>query len=444
MKKRITLMLVLALMLQILSACGSTPANDQEIVELTFWHLMDGAGGDALNLQVDQFNEGIGKENNIHVTTVYVDWPGTSAFATAMADGNTDTLPDVFQLYGEMVSYVSEIETLVWAEDYLDSEASNISKSDFIPATLESFKLEGKQLSLPYAISTLLLYYNRDYLEQAGFDAPPATIAEMAAMLPALVEKTPAQYGLHTKMDDFEFENFVTTMGPEGTYITNNHNGRTGPVTEMICQEALTKFLTEWKAVVDTNTVNYTSRSTTEEFATGLDAMALMTSARIANVQKMVGDSFAWGVAPIPRPDASDAGGGVVYGSSLAMFDHSDERRTQATMLFLEYLVSPEAQTILMKEMGYLPVNVATVDYEPYQQAVSEQPQLGVLFNTLSNAPSTAVMTFFPSNADVDTLIMNAIERFSSGATDVAGACAEIIDGCNAVMDEYYRANPIG
>lgn len=76
-----------------------------------------------------------------------------------------------------------------------------------------------------------------------------------------MVKNTPAQYSLHTKMDDFKFENFVTATDPDGTYITNNHNGRTNPVTEMICHGAPTKFLAEWKAVVDTNTVNCTSKS---------------------------------------------------------------------------------------------------------------------------------------------------------------------------------------
>ena len=438
MKKIIALVLTVFILCTAVVGCSP---KDSDVIELTFWHLMSGNGGEALQRQVDAFNNGIGAEKGIKVKTVYVDWPGTSAFATALASGNSSSMPDVFQLYGEMVSYVSELDSVMWAEDYINTEHSQISKEDFVPATLEAFTINDKLLSLPYAISTLLLYYNETYLNEAGYSAPPSTIDELASMLPNIVNKTDAQYGIHTKIGDYELENFITIQGANGSYVTDNHNGRTGSVTELICEEQLSAFLNEWNKVIDTNTVNYSSASTTEEFATGIDAMALMTSARIADVEKMVGDSFEWGVTGIPVVNPTDAGGSTVNGSSIVMFDHNDDRRAQATLTFMEYLTSTEAQTMLMEDMGYLPVNVNTLNYDPYKEAIVKQPQLGVLFEVLNKAPSTAVMSFFPNNSEINNAMYNAIEKFSKKEISATEATSKIISDCKGILDEYYRTN---
>ena len=65
-----------------LTACqgasgGNSGAASQEkeagsgMTEITFWHSMDSVFGEITQKQVDQFNETIGKEKNIHVTPVF-------------------------------------------------------------------------------------------------------------------------------------------------------------------------------------------------------------------------------------------------------------------------------------------------------------------------------------------------------------------------------------
>ena len=418
---------------------STSDSVNSDVIELTFWHLMDGKGGDALQRQVDNFNNGIGLEKGIKVNPVYIDWPGTAAFSTALAAGDSDNLPDVFQLYGEMVSYVKSLDEVIWAEDYISSENSTISKQDFLPTMLDVFTVDSKLLALPYAISTLMLYYNQDYLTEAGFSNPPKTIEEMAEMIPVLVSKTNADCGLHSRIRDFELENFLAIQSPTGSYITDNRNGREGNVTKIICNDALSSFLGEWDKVVKSGAYNYLTTSTTEEFATGIDAMALMTSARIGPVEEMVNGSFEWNVAPIPLVNSDDAGGSIVYGSSVVMFDHHDDARTKATWTFMEYLVSPEAQTMLMEDMGYNPVSLKTLDYEPYQDAIIAQPQLGILFETLSHAPSTGVLTFFPNYSDIYNVFTNEMERFCNGESNVDETCDTILNECNSLLDSFYQ-----
>lgn len=57
-----------------------------------------------------------------------------------------------------------------------------------MPGAVEEYSIGGRMIGMPWTASALLLYYNQDYLDQAGV-AVPATIAEMADALPVLVEK---------------------------------------------------------------------------------------------------------------------------------------------------------------------------------------------------------------------------------------------------------------
>ena len=75
----------------------------------------------------------------------------------------------------------------------------------------------------------------------------------------------------------FELGNWIATQG-QGTYLGDNESGHSGKMKSMACEEALEAFLTEWQKVVDTGAYKPTNDSINEEFAQGLNAMAIMSS----------------------------------------------------------------------------------------------------------------------------------------------------------------------
>lgn len=162
--------------------------------------------GEVLTKQINRFNETIGKEKNIHVTDVYQGWPGTEALTAGMASESVDNLPDVMMLYTPYLNLVRDYDRLAWVEDYITREDATVKKEDLIANAAKSFVMDGRMIGVPYNLSAILLYYNKDYLEAAGYQAPPKTIAEMAQMLPVIVEKTDAEYGLNVHVESYEFE----------------------------------------------------------------------------------------------------------------------------------------------------------------------------------------------------------------------------------------------
>ena len=63
------------------------------------------------------------------------------------------------------------------------------------------------------------------------------------------------------------------------------------------------------------------------------------------------------------------------------------------------------------------------------------------MFEVLNKAPSTAVMSFFPNNSEINNAMYNAIEKFSKKELSATEATSKIILDCKGILDEYYRTN---
>lgn len=433
-----------------LTACGQkeeTAAGDgsasADMTEVDFWHSADGKVGEIVQKQIDQFNSTVGAEKKIHVTGVFQDWPGTNALTAAMSTDDTANMPDVIQMYSEYVDLIRDWDRTAWTEDFITKEDSKVSKEDLIPNTVSAYSLDGKMIGAPYAISTLILYYNQELLAQAGYEAPPETIGEMAEVIRGVKEKTDAAYGLNARIDQFAFENFIATQGAGGTYFGNNESGRIGKMTELNCGKEIDQYLTEWEKVIAAGGYKATKDSMNEEFAQGLNAMCLMSSSQIPAVTELVGDTFKWGAAPSPKVSSTDVGGGYPSGSGLFMINRDDEKKLNASWEFVQYMISPEAQSMWLDGYCYVPVHTGTIETEEYKNAVAANPLLEVPYTILSTEPAGVVASFCPSSSAVNDVIRNAMLNFAEGTAPREETGAAIKDGINAAFEDYFRANPV-
>ena len=451
--KKLIAMGLATTMLLATTACANGEANETPApdaapngaTQITYWHSMDGVFGEIVNKQVEAFNSTIGQEKNIVVTPVFQNWPGTEALTAAMSTDDVKNMPDVIQLYGESVSLIRDYKRTVWAEDYITSADSKVKKEDLIPNTISSHSIEGKMIGVPYTSSALMMYYNKTYFDQAGITDVPTTIAQMAEIMPTLVEKTDAEYGLNVRVDQFELENWIATQGTEGSYFGNNESGHNGHMTELEADKngTLMNFLTEWEKVVGSGAYKATRDSINEEFAAGMHAMVIMTSSRIQTIADLVGDKFEWGVAPIPTVSGEDVGGAYPSGSGLYMLDRDDEGKKAAAWEFVQFMISPEAQVMWLDGTGYVPVNTKTVELDAYKAAIEKEPRLNAPLETLQNTPATVVPAFCPNSSTVGSVIKDAMMAFGTGAANKDQTYTAIVDGITQAMNDYYRANPI-
>lgn len=452
MKKVISLGLAAAMTVSLLTACGQTTEESSTSsdgnVQIEYWHTMSGVNGEAMEAVVNTFNETVGAENGITVKSVYQGDDVSEKLKTLAQANDTKNFPNVAQIVGAGVPSALDYEQLIKVEDmYEKGENITVAKEDLDEHSVRAFSYQDELICMPFNVSSILLYYNKDMFEEVGLDPenPPQTIAEMAEACEKLLVKdgdTVTRYGLNVAVRRYQLANWIGGQG-EYNFFGNNEGGRAGMMTEVTFGEdgSLDKFLTEWQKVVDTGAYKEVEDNINEEFSMGLFGMAIMSSARIGTIDSLVGDKFEWATAPLPKVDAADTGGTAVGGSCLAMFDKGDEAQVDASWIFTQYLASPEAQIAFDTATGYLPVNTKVYDEADMQTYMEENPNYTVAVDQMRNSNANVQEPFDIINWELDEIIKNNMAEFGAGNQDKDTTCTNIVEQCNEKLAEYARAN---
>lgn len=142
----------------VFTGCGQKKKEDP--VTVTLWHVYGGQTESPLNDLIDEFNETIGKEENIRVQVGSVTNTNTiheNVLASAFGDPGASKLPDMFVSYPKTVLAMPDDTELVDYYDYFTEEELN----EFIPAFLEEGVIHERLSILPVAKSTEVMFINK-------------------------------------------------------------------------------------------------------------------------------------------------------------------------------------------------------------------------------------------------------------------------------------------
>ena len=216
MKKRIALCLIALLLLLPAAGCGEKKNTDP--LTVTLWHVYGGEVDSPLNGLIERFNSTIGVEKNIRVKVELVSNSGSihkSVLAAANSDPGAPTLPDMFVSYPKTVLALPDEDILVDYRDYLSDEELGA----FLPAFLEEGQVNGRQVILPIAKSTEVLFINRTLFDRWAA-ASGASYDDLATWegIYALAERYAADTGKCFLVNDYHFNYFqvgVTSLGED-------------------------------------------------------------------------------------------------------------------------------------------------------------------------------------------------------------------------------------
>lgn len=167
----------------------STASANPNATTVVFWNSWTGGDGDTLQALVEKFNNSQDE--------VYIDMTRTTSFAdmlqTNMPTGEAADLillnSNDFTKYSSYILPIDDIwdNTSLKAEDFSDTYLSLCYSGDTL-------------YGIPFQISTYMLYYNKDLLEQAGYseDQIPTTFdewSEAAEKITALSTSDKPIYG---------------------------------------------------------------------------------------------------------------------------------------------------------------------------------------------------------------------------------------------------------
>lgn len=456
MKKLVSLMLVAVMLLAVLVGCNGNPDDSGgpsgDVITIEFWNSAEGAMATSTEYLVNLFNETVGQEKGIHVNSVFQGSDVVEKLKTLVQANDYANFPDVGQVYAAGLSTVLQMENLVPLDTIYSSGEYEItvSKDEIIENFIRTYTYEGQTVSMPLNASSMLMYYNKDAAREAGLDpdAPPTTIAELAEWTAALTQRDASgnvtRYGLNIQMDRYELVNFLSGVSATGcNYIGDNGGGRDAMMTKLTIGEdgSLMTFLNEWEKIIATGGYKAVNDDERGEFANGLSAINFQSSAQLATMMSNTEGKFELGVAGLPACTSTYKATAAVGGGSLAMFDKGDADRRQAAWEFIQFMVSPESQMYLFENNGYLPVCKSAYDSDEYKSFIESTPEAAVAVAQLQNSDPGMQEPLDLINWEFNTLSSNNFIAWTAGEITKQECHDNIVDGFNAKLTEYIRAN---
>jgi multiple sugar transport system substrate-binding protein len=328
---------------------------------------------------------------------------------------------DVSDNFGNVVGSWASKGIIAPLDDYL--KADGVSLSDFAPSTLSQMQYKGKTYSMPIAVHTQELLYNKDLFQAAGL-TPPTTMDEFASDI-AKLTKTDAKGNItQIGLGNPSTSTLLTTLGYAFGGTWDGDKGDSPSPTDAGNIAALDWYKTN---VVDKlgadKIAAFTSglgqyMSAQDPFYTGKEAMVLDGEWQAVNIPK-VAPNLNWGVIDLPAFDAALAGTTQVSTSTL--FVPSNSKHKAEAAKFIAYMMSDKAMSDFTLALGNLPAKTSLLDGSAY----SSIPNFNVWLAALKS-PNAKALSSAPYSAQYATDLGTAFDDINQGKTSPKDAMESV------------------
>ena len=409
---------------------------------ITLWHSMSEQAGLLMDDLVREFNETAGKEAGIHVEAVfqgkYSD--ATQKMNSILATGQYDTLPDVMQIDATGKVAYAAAET-AYTVDMAVTDHPETDLSSMLAPAMANWNLAGRQLGLPFATSTTMMFYNKTLLDAAGA-AVPTTLADIGALAGVLPEANEEGQKITIFATLPNTPTLANWLGQLGSDLVDGHNGTEGTATKLACIDngALLTFLKEWKALYATGALENAADSA-DAFVAGQQAILLSSTSHTTSIREKIGGRFEMGAAFYPKVNGDASTGATVSGSCLVMFGTETEKK-QAAWTFVTWLTGAEAQARLAAGTGYLPSNTLAAESEAWKTLTAEYPQYAMGLAQLMETPDSMRSVTVGPAADFYYAIQNDVSDMLASDLSPEETADIMEEDLNGLLTQYLRANP--
>ncbi|PJK01138.1 ABC transporter substrate-binding protein [Lysobacteraceae bacterium NML91-0213] len=299
--------------------------------------------------------------------------PWTSAHEKLLTAYAADALPDLCQLGN---TWVPEFATLGALEplDTRVAESDVIDPADYFPGIWATNVIDGQLLGVPWYVDTRLLFYRRDILAAAGWDAPPRDWAEWSqAMADIKAQVGPDRYAIMVPLNEFEQllsfalqqdDPLLRDGGTRGNFSSPGFRRALGFYAGM--------FDNGWAPPMSESQIS----NVWDEFGRGFFSFYISGPWNIREFRNRLPADLQdeWATAPLPGPDGP--GAGIAGGTSLVLFRGSEVQ--DASWKLVEFLSRPDIQQRFHAMIGNLPPRRSTwelpqLQADPHARAFRDQ-----------------------------------------------------------------------
>lgn len=378
-----SLMLVMVLAMGVFTGCGksekanSSPEESKKPIEISFWHVYsENFGAPVITEMVEAFNA---SQDEIVVKEVYNPDMYPGLMQNLQAEVASGSYPSIVMIGYNYLKYFAANFNYTSPEDIIEKyvpEDKNYLSETFLDNILSLAQVDGKQVGIPFSISTPILYYNADLFKAAGLDpdTPPTTWAEVREYAKQITEKT-GEYG-------FYMQEYADNWAVQGLLEGNG--------ARMLSDDGLATFATDGAVeayqlladmvLVDKSALHITADEGIQAFINGKVGIFVGTSAKIGTIQSgaqfdLRGDKFPVFEGKERRVPAG--------GNFLPIMAQSEEEQ-KAAWEFMKFIMQSEWLAKWSENTGYLPPRQEVAeDPEGLKSYIEENQLMGAAFSEM-------------------------------------------------------------
>ena len=401
--------LTMTLTLVILSAlCFGSPALAEEKTKIVFWYLWGGTEGKVIEEAIAAYNA---QSDKVVVEGLSV--PDSQKILAAIAAGNG---PDVVDDFSNGIGKMASAGVLEPLDDYVEKTGYDLS--GFVPAAIDSCRMDGKLYSLPISINLMALYYNKTLLKEAGFEQAPKTQEEMLEMAIATTKVNSDGTLDVCGFPDFPFvyyaNNFAAAAG--GGWYTPE--GQPAPADDEGNKMALELALRYREQFGLDNVMRFRAAGKyfdpTDPFIIGKQTFRVDGPWMGKNVREVLISDLDYGVTYIPYPQGKPELEGRGLVSSSTLFIASNSKNKDAAWDFISWFSSEGGQTYLATKMGSFPSYLSLLSNEQVLSGYDMD-----FYIKLAQSPNLVTIPNGPQNGEYETMVGEEVEQCLNLKQDV-------------------------
>lgn len=383
----------------LLSGCG-----DDGKTHVVFWHTFGKANEALLNTMIADF-EAANPEIKIDAKPQGGYGEIYQKLSSAIASGD---VPAMATCYADHVAdYLSanavvditpylESETLGFtAEDgsHMDGNVQKFGADDFVQGYWSegvSYQTPGCY-SVPYAKSTEVLFYNKDFFDRNSLTVP-TTWDDMWALCKHIVEDiwtgydfTDANKDNYALGYDSDSNLFITMCEQKGIPYTTNENITKASDHYLFNNDQAKEMVRELKGYYQnhyllTKGAMATASYTSTMFASGKIPMTIGSTGGTTYNDS---DNFTVGIAPLPYVDATH-NQIISQGPSICFLRRVTQEQKEAAWKFYKHITNTVNSAYYAMETGYDPVRISSYQCDYYLEKMEDSNIITDVFQVTS------------------------------------------------------------
>ncbi|MGE5572627.1 MAG: ABC transporter substrate-binding protein [Bacteroidota bacterium] len=378
---------------------GSAAAGPAK-VKLTYWHFLGGDMGKRHETLIGEFNKA---HPDIEVEPLYSGnaWTMRDKLLAAVAGKQP---PDVSMIDQFWAAQLASTGAIVKMQTLIDGP-DGIDKDDVNKIAWATAAVNGEIWTMPYAMSNIALYYNKDMFKAAGLDPekPPTTWAELVDYAKKLTRDVNGdgktdEWGLSfpIQANTGTVYYYIAFLWQAGGELYNPDFSKVA-----FNSPAGVEALQFWMDLVHKHCV-VPLAPPTEGFTVGRIAMELASSSTLETRQAKC--KFPIGVAHMPAGKHKVTG---VGGNNLAIFKNTPAKE-EAAWKFVKWMSSPETNLKWSTMTGYTPLRSSAVNSQTYKDYLKANPEVATIAGQMAFARPRPNNETYP---DVSRILGLAVEK---------------------------------